>query len=108
MRYTVPRNLAFNGVTQALAKELGPRDRVNALCPVLVETDGLNAALATEHSPAKGNVAEFLESFTATNSALGRLPSAAEVADFCLYLASPKASAITGQCINVDCGVFPQ
>ena len=98
-----------NGITQALAKELGPRGiRVNALCPVLVETEGLTAALATEYSPAKGNVAAFLESFTAANSALGRLPSAAEVADFCLYLTSPQASAITGQCINVDCGVFPQ
>jgi len=25
-----------------------------------------------------------------------------------LFLASDDASAITGQCINVDCGVFPQ
>jgi NAD(P)-dependent dehydrogenase (short-subunit alcohol dehydrogenase family) len=98
-----------NGITQALAKELGPRRiRVNALCPVLVETEGLMAALDAEYSPAKGNVSGFLESFTTANSALGRLPSASEVADFCLYLASEQASAITGQCVNVDCGVFPQ
>jgi len=30
------------------------------------------------------------------------------VGQTCLYLASDNASAITGQCINVDCGVLPQ
>jgi len=98
-----------NGITQALAKELGPRQiRVNAICPVLVSTEGLLTALEQDYSPAQGNVAGFLESFTRGNAALGRLPNANEVADFCLYLASPQASAITGQCTNLDCGVFPQ
>lgn len=99
-----------NGVTQALAKELGPRGiRVNAVCPVLVMTDGLREALVQEYAPAHGKtVEEFLNVFTEANVALGRLPSADEVAQFCLYLASPAASAITGQCPNVDCGVFPQ
>jgi 3-oxoacyl-[acyl-carrier protein] reductase/meso-butanediol dehydrogenase/(S,S)-butanediol dehydrogenase/diacetyl reductase len=99
-----------NGVTQALAKELGPRGiRVNAVCPVLVVTDGLINALQQEYAPAHGKtVEEFLEAFTKANSALGRLPGADDVAQLCLYLASPAASAITGQCPNVDCGVFPQ
>ena len=99
-----------NGITQALAKELGPRGiRVNAVCPVLVATDGLTEALAQEFAPAHGgSVEQFLESFTESNSALGRLPNADEVAQVCLFLASPAASAITGQCPNVDCGVFPQ
>ena len=98
-----------NGITQALAKELGPRQiRVNAVCPVLVSTEGLLSALEQDYSPAKGRVAEFLESFTRANAALGRLPTVDEVADYCVYLASPQASALTGQCINVDCGVFPQ
>ena len=99
-----------NGITQALAKELGPRGiRVNAICPVLVMTDGLRAALAEEYAPAHGkSVEEFLDGFTKVNTALGRLPTAEEVAQFCVYLASPAASAITGQCPNVDCGVFPQ
>ena len=98
-----------NGVTQALAKELGPRKiRVNAVCPVLVATEGLLAALDQEHSPAKDCAVDFLESFARSNAALGRLPTVAEVAEYCVYLASPQASALTGQCINVDCGVFPQ
>jgi 3-oxoacyl-[acyl-carrier protein] reductase/meso-butanediol dehydrogenase/(S,S)-butanediol dehydrogenase/diacetyl reductase len=98
-----------NGITQALAKELGPRGiRVNAVCPVLVRTDGLVEALREAHAPAKGDVDAFLQQFTAANAALGVLPTAEEVADVCVFLASPAASAITGQCLNVDCGVFPQ
>jgi 3-oxoacyl-[acyl-carrier protein] reductase/meso-butanediol dehydrogenase/(S,S)-butanediol dehydrogenase/diacetyl reductase len=99
-----------NGITQALAKELGPRGiRVNAVCPVLVTTEGLTEALAQEYAPAHGvSVTEFLQNFTKSNSALGHLPTADEVAQVCLFIASPAASAITGQCPNVDCGVFPQ
>ena len=99
----------MNGLTQALAKELGPKGiRVNALCPVLIPTDGLLEALKSPHSPAKGNAEAFIANFTAGNAALGRLPTGAEVASMSLFLASEAASAMTGQCINVDCGVFPQ
>jgi 3-oxoacyl-[acyl-carrier protein] reductase/meso-butanediol dehydrogenase/(S,S)-butanediol dehydrogenase/diacetyl reductase len=99
-----------NGITQALAKELGPRGiRVNAICPVYINTPGLKSALQDPNSPAQGrNVQGYLEKFAAGQSALGRLPEAREVANLCLFLASPEASAITGQCINVDCGVLPQ
>jgi NAD(P)-dependent dehydrogenase (short-subunit alcohol dehydrogenase family) len=100
----------INGLTQSLAKELGPRNiRVNALCPVLILTDGLNEALTQPEAPAYGkDPEEFIKNFTASNSALGRMPMGSEVAQMCLFLASNNASAITGQCINVDCGVFPQ
>jgi len=99
----------MNGLTQALAKELGPKSlRVNAVCPVLIATDGLIEALNSPHAPAKDNIKKFLDNFAVKQSALGRLPTAAEVGDVCVFLASDNASAITGQCINVDCGVFPQ
>lgn len=99
-----------NGLTQALAKELGPRGiRVNAVCPVYVETDGLMRALEDTRGPAGGrDVKEYLGVFAEAQSALGRLPSAREVAQTCAFIASREASAITGQCINVDCGVLPQ
>lgn len=98
---------AVNGITQALAKELGPRQiRVNAVCPVLVSTPGLLEALHDAAAPAKGLPGEFLESFARANSALGTLPTAEQVAEFCYLLIG--ASAVTGQCINIDCGVLPQ
>jgi NAD(P)-dependent dehydrogenase (short-subunit alcohol dehydrogenase family) len=105
----VASKFGVNGLTQSLAKELGGRQiRVNALCPVLISTDGLLKALENVNSPAKGDPVNFLKKFTEDNSALKRLPSGSEVANMCLVLASESASAVTGQCINVDCGVFPQ
>lgn len=99
----------MNGLTQALAKELGPRNiRVNAICPVLILTDGLREALLAPHAPAQGDPEAFLATFSKGQTALGRLPIAAEVAQSAVFLASSAASAITAQCINVDCGVFPQ
>ena len=99
----------MNGLTQALAKEVGPRGiRVNAVCPVLIPTEGLIDALKSPYGPAKGDPETFISKFALDNAALRRLPSGSEVAAMCLFLASEAASAITGQCINVDCGVFPQ
>lgn len=106
----VGTKFAMNGLTQALCKELGPRGiRVNGVCPVLISTQGLLDALNTEDSPAAGTTAEeFIENFSSFNAALGRMPRGEEVASMCLFLASESASAITGQNINIDCGVFPQ
>lgn len=99
-----------NGLTQALAKELGPRGiRVNAVCPVYVQTDGLLEALEDARSPVQGrDVQAYLREFAASQSALGRLPTGAQVASACVFLASAEAAAVTGQCINIDCGVMPQ
>ena len=102
---------AVNGITQSLAKELGPRGiRVNAVCPVYVRTEKILESLAEPGSPAQGQggVERYLEQFAASQTALGRLPTAQEVAEAVLFLAGPASSAITGQCINVDCGTLPQ
>ncbi|HEX2679441.1 MAG TPA: SDR family oxidoreductase [Polyangiales bacterium] len=101
---------AMNGMTQALAKELGPRGiRVNAVCPVLIPTDGLLEALVEPDAPAaNGDVQTFLRNFAAANSARGVLPTGDEVGRACVFLASDGAAAITGQCINVDTGVMTQ
>ena len=114
-RRGTPNNSAYvaskfgvSGLTQSLAKELGPKGiRVNAVCPVLVKTEGLMEALSDESSPAAGEPDKFLNNFATTQTALGKLPSASQVADLCFFLSSSDASAITGQSINVDCGVLP-
>lgn len=101
---------AVNGITQSLAKELGPRGiRVNAVCPVYVETETILESLKDPASPAGGgSVRQYLDEFSRSQTALGRLPSAREVAEVVFFLSSSAASAITGQCINVDCGTLPQ
>ena len=96
------------GLTQSLCKELGHRGiRVNAVCPVLVETEGLISALNSEHSPANGSTLEFLKTFSNSQAPLLRLPTAQEVANLVKFLISDDASGISGQSINVDCGVLP-
>jgi len=104
----VATKFGVTGLTQSLSKELGPRGiRVNAICPVLIQSEGLLEALSEPSSPAKGNPESFLREFAENQSALKRLPTGQEVAGLVLYLISEKASAITGQSINVDCGVLP-
>jgi NAD(P)-dependent dehydrogenase (short-subunit alcohol dehydrogenase family) len=97
------------GLTQALAKELGGGGiRVTAVCPVYVVTDGLLAALDDPRSPTGGkDTAEYLAEFAKGQAALQRLPEGREVAAAVLWLASSQASAVTGQSLNVDCGVMP-
>lgn len=105
----VATKFGVEGLTQSLAKELGPKGiRVNAICPVLIETPGLRTALSAQASPNQGkNTEKFLNEFAQNQSALNRLPTLQEVSDLCLYLMSDKSSGITGQSINVDCGVLP-
>ena len=99
-----------NGITQALAKELGAEGiRVNAVCHVYVQTEGLLEALEAADAPPGGNAVDaYLKDFAISQAALKTLPTGAEIGQACLFLVSDAASAITGQCINVDCGVLPQ
>tara|TARA_B100000927_G_C16341985_1_gene419659 strand:+ start:43 stop:798 length:756 start_codon:yes stop_codon:yes gene_type:complete len=99
-----------NGLTQSLAKELGKKKiRVNAICPVYIKTKGLEKALKDKYSPTSGkNISNYLNNFKLQNSALNKLPDASDVAEYCYFLSSNNSKSITGQCINIDCGVFPQ
>ena len=101
---------AVNGITQSLAKELGIKKiRVNAICPVLIKTPGLLKALKKKDSPSyKIGINKFFKDFKKINSASGNLPTLNDVANFTFFLTSDENKAITGQCINLDSGVFPQ
>jgi 3-oxoacyl-[acyl-carrier protein] reductase len=79
--------------SKSLARAVGPRVRVNVLCPGWIET-----AFARQAE------AEFRRS-VAESTPLRRWGRPADVAAAALYLASPEASFITGQAINVNGGV---
>ena len=51
--------------------------------------------------PANREEAELLEKLD-----LKRLPEPDEIADAVVFLASPLARAITGQCLDVNCGEY--
>lgn len=105
----VATKFGMNGLTQALAKEVGHKNiRVNGICPVLIPTEGLLEALKSPYGPAKGDGMAFIEKFAMEQSALRRLPKGEDIGAMCLFLASDASAAITAQNINVDCGVFPQ
>jgi NAD(P)-dependent dehydrogenase (short-subunit alcohol dehydrogenase family) len=81
--------------TRGAARELGADGiRVNAVSPGLIWREGLEE-----------NWPEGVEAYTKA-APLGRLGQAGEVADACLFLASPAASWITGANLVVDGGVL--
>ena len=84
---------ALIGLTKSLALELGPSGiRVNCVAPGVIDTD-MNAMHSTE------TMQEL-----AAETPLGRIGTAAEVADSILYLCSARASFITGQVLGVTGG----
>lgn len=84
---------AINTLTLSLAKELGPSNiTVNAVCPGLIDTKMNNCY--TEET-----INEIISS-----TPLNRIGSPSDVANLVCFLASDKASFITGQIITVDGG----
>lgn len=91
---------------QSLATELGPRGiRVNSVAPGHIWGDSLKwyfGRLAKK----RGVDAQQIYDETAAAIDLGRLPEPDEIADAVVFLASPMARAITGQCLDVNCGEY--
>lgn len=82
------------GLTRSAAIDLGRRNvRVNAVLPGFVETD-MTSELSAE-------MKEVLIDATPA----GRLGTPADIANTIVFLASPKASFITGQAIAIDGGL---
>ncbi|WP_137726251.1 SDR family oxidoreductase [Prescottella subtropica] len=97
---------ALLAMSQSLATELGPQGiRVNSVAPGYIWGDTLKQYF--EHQANKfGITIEQIYEHTAAASDLKRLPTTEEVADAVIFLSSPMASAITGQCLDVNCGEF--
>ena len=84
---------AIIGLTKAMAKELAPSGiTVNCVCPGVIDTD-MNAVLDGE------TLASLCE-----ETPVGRLGTPRDVAEVVRFLASDKASFITGQVISADGG----
>ena len=84
---------AILALTRSWARELGPRVLVNAVAPGPTDTPLL-------HFPTLSPKLKVLE----LSNPLGRIGRPEEVAAVILFLASPAARFITGQCYSVDGG----
>jgi NAD(P)-dependent dehydrogenase (short-subunit alcohol dehydrogenase family) len=93
-------------IAQSLATELGPQGiRVNSVAPGHIWGDSLKwyfSYLARK----RGIDPQEVYDETAAGTDLRRLVEPDEVADAVLFLASPMARAITGQCLDVNCGEY--
>lgn len=95
---------AVIGLTRALALEVARLGvTVNAVCPGFTETPLLEAAIANIAAKT-GRTDDEARADLARTNPLGRLVQPREVADAVNWLASPGASAITGQAIAVAGG----
>ena len=93
---------AVIGLTKSLAAELGPFDiRVNAICPGSVAGDRMTRVIDAEARARQSSPGRVRAEYTAGQS-IKRFVDPDEVADLCLFLASPAARMITGQAIAVD------
>ena len=82
---------AVNGMTLALARELGPKGiRVNAVAPGITETDMMKAVPKEVIAPLVARIP------------LKRLGQPEDIANALLFLASNEASYITGVVLRVD------
>jgi len=97
---------ALLAVAQSLATELGPKGiRVNSVAPGHIWGDSLQwyfGYLAEK----RGIDPQQIYDETAASIDLRRLPEPDEIADAVIFLASPLARAITGQCLDVNCGEY--
>lgn len=93
---------AVIGITKSLAIELGPYNvTCNAICPGGVRGDRINRVIQGE-ADLRGVDFEVVAREIVSNQSIERLVDPAEVADLCVFLASPKARMISGQALAVD------
>ncbi|HEY2223968.1 SDR family NAD(P)-dependent oxidoreductase [Actinomycetospora sp.] len=93
------------GLVRSLAVELGPAGvRVNAVCPGAVDGPRIDSVIREQARQRGIGEDEARAAFT-DPSPLGRLVTAEEIADTCVFLAGPGSSSITGEDLNASAGV---
>lgn len=90
---------ALNNLVATAALELAPdRIRVNAIAPASIDTPAMRASYARQANPEQARRNNILR------HPLERIGEPDEVAELALFLASPRASWITGGIYPIDGG----
>ncbi|MGB3433701.1 SDR family NAD(P)-dependent oxidoreductase [Achromobacter sp.] len=99
------RNVAICHLTKTLSDQLGPHGiTVNVIHPGVVETPHIHE-LYEKEAAKQGLTAAQVEANYARATPIRRVLQPAEIADVVLFLASPRAGAITGESLGVDGGI---
>lgn len=95
---------ALVAITRTLATEAGPHGvRVNLISPANIDGERLRWVIQAR-AEAEGMTPADVEDRMTRQAALKRFVDPGEVADVVVFLASNRASAITGEDINVSAG----
>lgn len=95
---------ALLAATQSLAAEIGRhRIRVNTVVPSHIDGPNLALGIAMQ-AKARGVGEDVIRAEIVAEGVLDHISTPEEVAEAVLFLASPRASGITGQSIDVNCG----
>jgi NAD(P)-dependent dehydrogenase (short-subunit alcohol dehydrogenase family) len=97
---------AMHGMGQTLAIEVAPDGiRVNTICPGPVMNDRLRGSMEKMAASGGVTVDEVRREWEA-ESPMGRFATGEECAKIALFLACDDSSSMTGQALNVTCGVI--
>ncbi len=98
---------AIEALSRSLAGELGPQGiRVVCLRSDAIPETWTGEAHATAISETEAEEAHDIRAYMEGGTALARLPKLSEVANAAVFMASDRASAMTGTIANLTCGSF--
>ncbi len=98
------RNVAVAAMTKNLADELGPYGvNVTVVHPGLTVTER-TAGMLEARAQAAGTTPDEVAQQLGAATAIGRMPTAEEVADVVVFLCSPRSVAVTGDAVAAGGG----